>query len=90
MRFFLKKDIEEDYSKEFKKLRRKHSAVESGINVPENHGQEGCRDNGIKVFKRYVALSVLPRNIHNLGSVVRKKKWKQQKQKNRKPLPMAE
>ena len=84
-----KKDIEEEYSEEFKKLRRKHSAVESGINALENHGLDRCRDHGIKGFKRYVALSVLARNIQILGSVVRKKKLKQQKRKNRKPLPMA-
>jgi hypothetical protein len=84
-----KKDMEEEYSEEFKNLRRKHSAVESGINALENHGLDRCRDHGIKGFKRYVALSVLARNIQILGSIIRKKKLKQQKRKDRETLLIA-
>jgi hypothetical protein len=84
-----KNDIEEEYAENFKNLRRKHSAVESGINALENHGLDRCRDHGVKGFKRYVSLSVLARNIQILGSIIRKKKLKQQKRKGRIPLTIA-
>ncbi len=57
------KDKEIEHSKEFIKSRRKHSAVKSSINALENHGLDRCLDHGLYGFKRYVALSVLARNI---------------------------
>ncbi len=78
------KDKEEEYSEEFKNLRRKHSAVESGINALENHGLGRCRDHGIDGFKRYISLSVLARNIQILGSIIQKKNLKQQQRKKAK------
>jgi IS5 family transposase len=53
---------------EYKFLRRKHSAVEAGISALENHGLDRCLDHGIFGFKRYVALSVVARNLQNLGN----------------------
>lgn len=53
---------------EYKFLRRKHSAVEAGISALENHGLDRCLDHGIDGFKRYVALSVVARNLQNLGN----------------------
>jgi hypothetical protein len=64
---------------EFIKARRKHSAVESGINALENHGLDRCRDHGVYGFKRYVALSVLARNIQILGAIIRADELKRQK-----------
>ena len=55
---------------EFRRLRRQHSAVESAINALEVHGLDICLDDGIKGFKRYVALAVLARNIHRFGAVL--------------------
>ena len=55
---------------EFKRLRRKHSAVESAINGLEVHGLDICPDDGIKGFERYVALAVLSRNIHQFGALL--------------------
>jgi hypothetical protein len=52
---------------EFKKLRRKHSAVESAIHALENHGLDICPDHGIDGFKRYVSLAIVARNIQLLG-----------------------
>jgi hypothetical protein len=75
------KDKEEEYSEDFRALRRKHSAVESGINALENHGLGCCRDHGIEGFKRYISLSILARNIQILGSLIQKKKLKQLKRK---------
>ena len=55
---------------EFKISKRKHSAVESGINALEVHGLDICRDRGIKGFKRYVAMAIVARNIQKMGSQI--------------------
>ncbi len=75
-------------SKEYVGQRRQHSAVESAINALENHGLDRCPDHGIRGFERYVALSVLARNIQNLGNIIfqikKSKRTKQQKNPYRK------
>jgi len=68
------KDIE--YSEDFIQGKRKHAAVESGINALENHGLDRCPDHAITGFKRYVALAVLARNLQNLGDIIQQKKFK--------------
>ena len=72
----INKEIEN--SEEFKEARRKHSAVESSINALENHGLDRCPDHGLKGFKRYVALSVLARNIQIIGHIHQQKELKRQ------------
>jgi hypothetical protein len=72
---------ERENGAEFKASRRKHSAVESGINALEVHGLDRCLDHGIKGFKRYVALAVVARNIQKLGAELQKKIRKQEKRK---------
>jgi IS5 family transposase len=61
---------EEQRAEAFVKARRAHSSVESAINGLEVHGLDVCRDHGIEGFKRYVALAVLTRNIHRIGTIV--------------------
>jgi len=73
------KDKEIEHSEEFIKSRRKHSAVESSINALENHGLDRCLDHGLHGFERYVALSVLARNIQILGHLLQQKERKRQK-----------
>jgi hypothetical protein len=63
---------------EFKRLRKQHSAVESGINALEVHGLDRCLDHGIDGFKRYVALGVLAYNIHRFGALLMKQDLKRQ------------
>ena len=65
---------------EYIKARHKHSAVESAINSLEHHGLDRCPDKGFNGFSRYVAMSVLSRNVHTLGSIIQKKQ-KEQSQK---------
>jgi len=71
------KEIETE--EEFKTLRRKHSAVESGINALEVHGLDRCPDHGIDGFKRYVSLAVVARNIQQIGEIIRRRQEKQSK-----------
>ena len=70
-----------EQSEEFVDSRRKHSAVESSIHALENHGLDRCPDHGIDGFKRYVALSVLARNIQILGHLIQQKELKRQKRR---------
>ena len=80
------KEIES--GEEFKRNKGKHSAVESAINALENHGLDRCPDHGIKGFERYVALSILARNIQILGNIIQQRKLKElaenEKKKSRK------
>ena len=73
------KDKQVEHSEEFVELRRKHSAVESSINALENHGLDRCLDHGLHGFKRYVALSILARNIQILGHQIQQKKLNREK-----------
>ena len=72
-----KKEQEIEYAPEFKKAKKKHSAVEAAISTLENHGLDRCLDHGKHGFKRYVALAVLARNIQHLGHHIQNKKTKQ-------------
>jgi len=86
----INKEIEN--SEEFKEARRKHSAVESSINALENHGLDRCLDHGIEAFKRYVALSVLARNIQIVGHIHQQKQLKRLqrlKRRQRERFPAA-
>jgi hypothetical protein len=80
-------DKERESGPEFKRLRRKHSAVESNINMLEHHGLNRCVDKGLRNFKRYVGLSVLAYNLHILGNHLieeeKKKQERLQKQRER-------
>jgi len=76
-------DKEVEYSEEFITSKRKHSAVESGINALEQHGLDICPDHGITGFQRYVALSVLSRNLQVLGNIIQQKERKCQKRREK-------
>jgi len=75
------KDKQVEHSQEFIESRRKHSAVESSINALENHGLDRCLDHGLHGFERYVALSVLARNIQILGHLLQQKELRKQKRR---------
>ncbi len=64
-------------SDEFVRARRKHPAVESGINALENHGLDRCLDHGLRGFERYVGLAVVARNLQILGTIL----WKREIEK---------
>ncbi len=53
----------------------------SAINVLEQHGLDVCPDNGIKGFKRYVALVIVARYIHRLGFINRQQRQDKEKRK---------
>jgi len=78
-----KKTQDHQASEPFKKAAHKHSAVESAINALEVHGLDKCRDQGIDGFKRYVALSVVTRNIHRIGELLYQRERKKLARKNK-------
>ena len=61
-------EYESEHTKTFIRLRRRHSAVESNINMLEHHGLNRCPDRGIAHYEKYVALSVLAYNLHHIGN----------------------
>jgi hypothetical protein len=78
-------DREIESEAEFVRLRQQHSGVESAINALEQHGLDVCPDHGIVGFKRYVALSVVARNVQRLGAILRQ----QEAERIRRPYKKA-
>lgn len=74
----------EEATEAFVKARRAHSAVESAINALEVHGLDICPDKGINGFKRYVALAIVARNVHRIGSILWKQEQKREQRRQRK------
>ncbi|MDR4508085.1 MAG: ISNCY family transposase [Candidatus Brocadiaceae bacterium] len=68
----------EESSRAFKKLRHRHSAVESDINRLEHHGLDRCPDKGLFAYKRYCALGIVAANLHKLGNVLKDQAIKKQ------------
>lgn len=63
-----KTEYQQEHQPLFKKLRNKHSAVESNINALEHRGLDRCPDKGFEHFKRYIALGVCAYNLHKIGN----------------------
>ncbi|MDQ6904595.1 MAG: ISNCY family transposase [Bacteroidota bacterium] len=85
-----KEEKQRESSKEFKKLRHAHSAVESNINMLEHHGLNRCVDKGLHGFKRYVGLSVLAYNLHILGNCFIAQEKQKEKKRLKKLAPLYE
>lgn len=79
-----KEDTERENKAEYKLLRRKHSAVESNINMLEHHGLNRCPDKGLKNYKSYVGLSVMAYNLHQLGNKLIAQQRKEEERKLKK------
>jgi len=63
-----KSDREREQSPTWKRLKDRHSAVESDINALEHHSLDRCPDKGIDGFKRYAGYGVLAYNLHKIGA----------------------
>lgn len=64
-------DVEEK-SHTFKKLKNKHSAIESNINELENRGLDRCPDRGIKNYTKYIGIGVCAYNLKKIGRQILK------------------
>jgi transposase, IS5 family len=74
-----KKEYAREHDETFIKLRNKHSAVESNINMLEHHGLNRCMDKGQPHFERFVAVSVLAYNLHLVGKEIIKQQQEKEK-----------
>jgi hypothetical protein len=63
-----KQELEEETSRPFKRLKNKHSAIESNINELENRGLDKCPDRGYHHFKSYIGLGVCAYNLKKIGA----------------------
>ena len=63
-------DKEREQGRRWKKLKDKHSTIESDINSLEHHGLNRCPDKGLDGYKRYVGLGVLAFNLHRIGAAL--------------------
>lgn len=63
-----KADREREGGRAWKRLKDRHSAVESDINSLEHHGLDRCPDSGLAAFKRYAGYGVLAYNLHKVGA----------------------
>lgn len=71
------RDIERETSKEFVKIRKWHSGVESAIGALQaGNGLKVCRDKGIDGYRRYFSMAVLGRNLCTLGNIIMEKERK--------------
>jgi hypothetical protein len=61
------REKEEEHTSVFKKLRHRHSAIESNINELEHSGLDRCPDRGYHGFKRYVGIGVVAYNLKRIG-----------------------
>ena len=77
-----KAEKERESSDDFRRYKRQHSAVESGINALEVHGLDSCLDHGLEGFNRYVGLAIVARNIQKLGSELLQQTRRQEKRRH--------
>ena len=73
-------ELEEEHAPAFKRLKNKHSAIESNINELEHRGLDICPDRGLHHFTRYVGLGVCAYNLKKIGKAL----IQQQKEKDKK------
>jgi hypothetical protein len=73
----------EESAPSFKKIRNRHSAVESNINELEHRGLNRCPDRGYGHFKRYVGLGICAYNLKKIGKelieIARREEKKEQR-----------
>ena len=61
---------EREGTRRWKKIKNRHSTIESDINSLEHHGLDRCPDKGLSGYKRYVGLGVLAFNLHRIGAAL--------------------
>lgn len=83
------KTQEIESSRAFLQAKQKHSAVESAINGLGVHGLDRCPDHGLDGFKRYVALSIVGRNLQRIGVILIEQERKRLERMQKKRLKKA-
>lgn len=60
----------EEKTRTYKRLKNKHSAIESNINELENRGLDRCPDRGEHHFNRYISLGICAYNLKKIGKKI--------------------
>jgi len=84
-----KAETEKERQPQFRKLKKKHSAIESNINELENRGLGRCPDRSWQRFKNYTALAVCAYNLHKIGRKLLKDRLAKQKKEKERLLRLA-
>ncbi len=64
-------EIEEN-SHSFKRLKNKHSTIESNINELEHRGLDKCPDRSLHNYENYIGLGVCANNLKKIGKQILK------------------
>ncbi len=84
-----KQEIKEEHAPNFKKLRNKHSAVESNINELEHRWLDRCPDKGYHGFKRYIGIGIVAYNLRRIGRELINQELKKQTKIKRRNIKLA-
>lgn len=84
-----KQEWDEEQSPGFRKLKDKHSAVESNINELEHRGLDRCPDRGIKNYLRYVSMGVCAFNLKKIGAEMLRQEKQNKKEAAKLPKQVA-
>lgn len=84
-----KAETEKEHQPKYRKLKKKHSAIESNINELEHRGLGRCPDRSWQKFKNYTALAVCAYNLHKIGRKLLKDRVAQEQKEKEKRLSIA-
>lgn len=84
-----KQEEAEETSRPFKRLKNKHSAIESNINELEHRGLDRCPDRGYHHFKNYIGLGVCAYNLKKMGAKLLEEEREKLKAQGRSQLRKA-
>ena len=73
----------EETGRPFRRLKNKHSAIESNINELEHRGLDRCPDRGYPHFKNYVALGICAYNLKKIGAKLLEEERERLKQQSK-------
>ncbi|MDQ7032277.1 MAG: transposase [Desulfonauticus sp.] len=84
-----KAETKKEHQPKFRKLKKKHSAIESNINELEHRGLGRCPDRSWQKFKNYTALAVCAYNLHKIGRKLLKDQLAKEKKEKKRILKLA-
>ncbi|MFT7035596.1 MAG: IS5 family transposase [Cyclobacteriaceae bacterium] len=84
-----KAETEKGHQPKYRKLKKKHSAIESNINELENRGLGRCPDRSCKKFKNYTALAVCAYNLNKIGHKLLKNRLVQEEKEKERLLKLV-
>jgi hypothetical protein len=70
-------ETEAENSSMFKRLKNKHSAIESNINELEHRGLDRCPDRGYLHYTTYIALGVCAYNLKKIGKKILENRYQE-------------